>query len=103
MPALQPPPAPERARSHPCRWAFAAQAAQACHPCGCRCRLEERSVFNGDARCDHVAGQRSIAADIDPVAGRQIATHFAEHYDFAALMLAATTPFRPMVTRFPAG
>src|ERR1700681_4512772 len=34
--------------------------------------LEERAVFNRDARCNHVAGERTIAANVDPVAGRQV-------------------------------
>ena len=43
--------------------------------------LEERAIFNGDARRDHVAGQRPIAANIHAVAGGQIPPDFAQHHN----------------------
>src|SRR5690242_2235245 len=44
--------------------------------------LEECAVFNGDAGSDHVASERAIAADIDAIAGGQIAADLAEYNDF---------------------
>ena len=39
--------------------------------------LEERAIFNRDARRDNVAGQGAVAADIDAIARGQIAAHRA--------------------------
>src|SRR6202041_3951640 len=47
--------------------------------------LEERTVFDRDACRDHVTGERSITADINAVAGRQIAAHFAQHDNFTGV------------------
>src|ERR1700680_218712 len=38
--------------------------------------LEVRAVFNGDAGCDYVAGERAVAADIYAIAGGEVASHF---------------------------
>src|SRR4051812_11165476 len=45
--------------------------------------LEEGAVFDADALRDHVAGERAFVADVDAVAGVQIATHFADDHDLA--------------------
>jgi len=47
--------------------------------------LEEGAVFDRDARGDHVAGQRTVAADIDAVAGGQISANFAEDDDLPGI------------------
>src|SRR5580765_6252732 len=47
--------------------------------------LEERAVFNRDARGHDVAGQRSVTANVDAVARGQIAAHLAEHDDLAGI------------------
>jgi len=47
--------------------------------------FEEGAVFNGDAGCDNVAGERAVTANIDAVAGSEIATDFAEHDDFTGI------------------
>jgi len=57
--------------------------------------LEEGPVFDGDAGGHDVTGERTVAADINPVAGSEVAAHFSQDNDFAALMLAETTPLRP--------
>src|SRR5579872_2183699 len=45
--------------------------------------LEERAIFNRDARRDHIAGQRAITPDIYAITCGQIASHFSQHHDFA--------------------
>src|SRR5208282_5344436 len=45
--------------------------------------LEERSVFNGNAGSDHVTGEGAVTADVDTVAGREIAADLAKNHDFA--------------------
>src|SRR5436309_14029955 len=44
--------------------------------------LEERAVFNGDARGHYIPGQRAVAANVDTVAGGKITANFSEHNDF---------------------
>src|ERR1700686_336754 len=43
--------------------------------------LEERAVFNRNTSSNHVARERAVAANVHPVAGRQVAPHFAQHHD----------------------
>jgi len=45
--------------------------------------LEVRAVFNRDAGGDNVASQRAVAANVDAVAGGEVAAHFAQHNDLA--------------------
>src|SRR5260370_42048416 len=45
--------------------------------------LEEGAIFNRNAGRDYVAGKRTVASAVDPVASGKVATHFAQHYDFA--------------------
>jgi len=47
--------------------------------------LEEGAVFDGDTRRDNIAGQRTIAADIDAITRSQIAAHLAQHDDLARI------------------
>ena len=47
--------------------------------------FEEGAVFDGDAGGDDVAGERTVAADVDAVAGGQIAADFAEDDDLAGV------------------
>src|SRR5207245_10961044 len=47
--------------------------------------LKERAVLDADARRHYIAGERAIAANVDPVARGQVAAHFAEHHDFARI------------------
>src|ERR1700722_4920528 len=47
--------------------------------------FEEGAVFDGDAGCHDVAGERAVAADIHAIAGGEIAAHFAEYDDFAGV------------------
>src|SRR5205807_1730515 len=46
--------------------------------------FEKCSIFDGDASCHHVAGQGTVAADVYPVAGGQVAAHLAQHHHFAS-------------------
>src|SRR5271154_7160655 len=43
--------------------------------------FEEGAVFDGDASGDDVAGEGTVAADIDAIAGGEIATNLAEDND----------------------
>src|SRR5208282_2453372 len=43
--------------------------------------FEERAIFYRNPRRHHVAGQRTVTADVHPVARRQISTHLAQHHD----------------------
>src|SRR5258708_27035201 len=45
--------------------------------------LEEGSVFDRNAGRHYVAGERTIAADVDSITSRQVAAHFAQHHDLA--------------------
>src|SRR5581483_861623 len=45
--------------------------------------LEERTIFDGDALGGYVAGERAFAADVDAIAGRDIAAHLAKHHNLA--------------------
>ena len=45
--------------------------------------LEVRAVFDGDSCGCHISGQRAFAADVDAVAGVDVAAHLAQHYDLA--------------------
>src|ERR1017187_8906926 len=45
--------------------------------------LEVRAVLDGNARCGLVSGQRAFAADIDAIAGLNIAAHFAQNNHLA--------------------
>src|SRR5436190_3530011 len=47
--------------------------------------LEERSVFNGDAGRNYVAGERTVAANIHAIACGQVAADFAEHHNLASI------------------
>jgi hypothetical protein len=47
--------------------------------------LEECAVFDGDAGCDDVAGEGAVTADIDAVAGGEVAAHLAQDNDFAGI------------------
>src|ERR1700722_2797649 len=42
--------------------------------------LEEGSIFDGDARGDHVAGQRTFAADVDAIARVHVSAHLAQYH-----------------------
>ena len=45
--------------------------------------LEERAVLNGDALGGDIAGERTFAADVDAIAGGDVAAHLAEHDNLA--------------------
>src|SRR5439155_10889111 len=45
--------------------------------------LEESAIFNRNARRYYIASERTVAADIDPVTGREIATNLPEHDDLS--------------------
>src|SRR5579862_9290006 len=47
--------------------------------------FEECAVFDGNAGGDDVAGEGAVAANVDPVAGGEIATDFAEHNDLTGI------------------
>src|SRR5579863_5517523 len=44
--------------------------------------LKEGAIFNADAGCDNVAGQRTVIADVHAVAGREVPANFAQYHDF---------------------
>src|SRR5579864_1089785 len=45
--------------------------------------LEERAVFNRDARGHDIACERTVAANINSITGGQVAADFAEHDNLA--------------------
>src|SRR5690349_24969916 len=45
--------------------------------------FEERTVFNADARSHDIASERSIVANINPIASGQVAANLAQHHDLA--------------------
>src|SRR5690242_1278336 len=47
--------------------------------------LEEGAIFDADALRHDVAGERAFVADVNAVAGRQVAANFAEHNHFAGV------------------
>ena len=47
--------------------------------------FEEDAVFDGDAGGDYVSGEGAVAADVDPVAGGEVAAYLAEHDDLAGV------------------
>src|SRR6185437_10598950 len=54
--------------------------------------FEERAIFNGDARCNYVAGERAVAADVHTVAGSQVAAHLAENNDLTSINVGGNNP-----------
>ena len=65
--------------------------------------LEERSIFNGDARCDHVAGRAIHRCEYRLGSlGVRFQRTLPSTTISRALMLAATTPLRPIVLLIPA-
>src|ERR1700733_3787158 len=44
--------------------------------------LEESSIFNADALRDHIPSQGPFTADIDPVAGIDVAAYLAQNHNF---------------------
>src|SRR3989442_5111259 len=47
--------------------------------------FEEGAVFDRDARRNHIAGERTITADVNAVARREIATNFSQHATFTGI------------------
>src|SRR6185312_8710956 len=47
--------------------------------------FEERAIFDADALRHDVAGERTFVADINAVAGRQVAANLAEHNHFTGI------------------
>jgi hypothetical protein len=47
--------------------------------------FEERAIFNRDARGYNVASKRTVAANINAIAGSQVAPNFPEHDDLAGI------------------
>ncbi len=47
--------------------------------------LEEGAVFDGDASGDDVAGERTVAANVDAVAGGEVAADFAQDHDLTGI------------------
>src|ERR1700691_5832915 len=47
--------------------------------------LEEGAIFNADAGCSHVAGQRAFGANVDTIGGSNIAADLSKHDDFAGV------------------
>src|SRR6202034_1162879 len=45
--------------------------------------LEEGAIFNADALRNDIAGQRTFAADVDTVAGIDVAAYLTQHDYFA--------------------
>ncbi len=46
--------------------------------------LEEGAIFDRNACSHNVSGQGTVAADVNPIAGRQISAYFAENDDFTS-------------------
>src|SRR5438270_10439476 len=47
--------------------------------------LEVGTIFDGDTGRNYVAGEGAVAANVDSIAGRQVAAHFAENDDLAGI------------------
>ena len=45
--------------------------------------LEEGTILDADALCDHITSQGAFAADVYPVAGIDVAAHLAQNHYFA--------------------